>query len=123
MTDRPLRRISIAYALVIACLYGALLFGTLGAVSAHAAAPIIPPPPEIAATSYLLIDATSKEVLVEHNANEQNPPASLTKIMTSYLAEQEISAGRISPQDEVLVSVNAWRTGAEAIPAYVLVAS
>jgi D-alanyl-D-alanine carboxypeptidase (penicillin-binding protein 5/6) len=106
MTDRPLRRIGFAYGLVIAS-----LSGTLVAVSAHAAAPIIPPPPDIAATSYLLIDATSKKVLVEHNANEQNPPASLTKIMTSYLAEQEIAAGRISPQDEVLVSVNAWRTG------------
>ncbi|NOX48961.1 MAG: D-alanyl-D-alanine carboxypeptidase [Gammaproteobacteria bacterium] len=76
-----------------------------------AAAPIIPPPPEINATSFLLIDATSNKVLVEHDAHEQKPPASLTKIMTSYLAEQEIAAGRISETDEVLVSVNAWRTG------------
>ncbi len=86
-----------------------LLLHSVGA--AYAAAPIIPPPPDIAATSYLLIDATSQEVLVEHNAHEQNPPASLTKIMTSYIAEQEIVAGRLSPQDQVLVSVNAWRTG------------
>jgi len=76
-----------------------------------AAAPIIPPPPEVAATSYLLIDANSQEVLVEHNAHEQIPPASLTKIMTAYLAEQEIVDGRLAPADEVLVSVNAWRTG------------
>lgn len=110
MTDRLLRRIGIAYAIPAAIVI-ASLSGTLAADSARAAAPIIPPPPDIAATSYLLIDATSKEVLVEHNANEQNPPASLTKIMTSYLAEQEIVAGRVSPQDEVLVSVNAWRTG------------
>ncbi len=88
-----------------------ITFGGLGAAQSHGAAPIIPPPPEIAASSYLLIDATSEKVLVEHNAHEQNPPASLTKIMTSYLAEQEIVEGRISPQDEVLVSVNAWRTG------------
>ena len=83
----------------------------LAALPSHAAAPIIPPPPDIAASSYLLIDASSEKVLVEYNAHEQNPPASLTKIMTSYLAEQEIAAGRVSPEDEVLVSVNAWRTG------------
>ncbi len=103
-------------------LYGALLmrsgrFAAMGlllsVLTSHvmAAAPIIPPPPEINATSFLLIDATSNKVLVEHDAHEQKAPASLTKIMTSYLAEQEIAAGRISETDEVLVSVNAWRTG------------
>ena len=81
------------------------------AAPVRAAAPIIPPPPDVAATSYLLIDAASQEVLVEYNAHERNPPASLTKIMTAYLAEQEIHAGRMSATDEVLVSVNAWRTG------------
>ena len=76
-----------------------------------AAAPIIPPAPTINATSYLLIDAQSQKVLVEHNSHERKPPASLTKIMTAYLAEQELSSGRIAAEDEVLVSVNAWRTG------------
>lgn len=98
MADRLLR-----YILVLVCL--------LGAHAGLAAPPIIPPPPEIAASSYLLIDAASGKILVQHNAHERNPPASLTKIMTSYLAEQEIDAGRISADDEVLVSVNAWRTG------------
>ncbi len=107
MTDRfscisTIQRLLIALVTCIAALQLPL---------AQAAAPIIPPPPEIAGTSYLLIDAASQEVLVEHNAHERNPPASLTKIMTSYLVEQEIDAGRISPDDEVLVSVNAWRTG------------
>ncbi|MCZ6459257.1 MAG: serine-type D-Ala-D-Ala carboxypeptidase, partial [Gammaproteobacteria bacterium] len=45
-------------------------------------APIIPPPPKVAASSYLLIDADTQKVLVEHNAHESLPPASLTKIMT-----------------------------------------
>ncbi len=98
MVDRLLRHF-----LVLICL--------LGADAGLAAPPIIPPPPDIAASSYLLIDATSEKILVEHNAHERNPPASLTKIMTSYLAEQEIGAGRISEHDEVLVSVKAWRTG------------
>lgn len=77
----------------------------------YAAAPIIPPAPEIAASSFLLVDAASKKILVEHNAHARIPPASLTKIMTSYLVEQEISSGRISLEDEVAISVNAWRTG------------
>ncbi len=83
----------------------------VAAAPVRAAAPIIPPAPEVAASSYLLIDAASQKVLVEHNAHERNPPASLTKIMTAYLAEQEIDAGRMTEADEVLVSVNAWRTG------------
>lgn len=76
-----------------------------------AAAPIIPPAPSINATSYLLIDANSQKVLVEHNPHARKAPASLTKIMTAYLAEQEIVAGRISVDDDALVSVRAWRTG------------
>ncbi len=108
MTDRFNCRVSDRLAW-----FAALGLYLLGAVSlqANAAAPIIPPPPDIAATSYLLIDAASQEVLVEHNAHEQIPPASLTKIMTSYLVEQELAAGRVSVDDEVLISVNAWRTG------------
>ncbi len=51
-----------------------------------AAAPIIPPAPSIAAKSFLLIDAATSEVLVEHNSHEALAPASLTKLMTSYVA-------------------------------------
>lgn len=83
----------------------------LMAAAAHAAAPIIPPPPSVAASSYLLIDADTQRVLVEHNSHEPLPPASLTKIMTSYLAAVELDAGRISHDDQVPISVNAWRTG------------
>ena len=88
-----------------------LLLALVVMPTAQAAAPIIPPAPTINATSFLLIDADSQKVIVEHNSHEQNPPASLTKIMTAYLAEQEIDAGRVSPDDDVLVSVRAWRTG------------
>ena len=51
---------------------------------------IIPPPPQVAASSYLLMDADTGDVLVENNAHEALPPASLTKIMTSYIAAMEI---------------------------------
>lgn len=71
--------------------------------------PIIPPPPQVAASSYLLIDADTRKVLVEHEAHVQLPPASLTKIMTSYIAAAELAAGRISLTDEVPISVKAWK--------------
>lgn len=91
----------------IATLLSAL---TLLASLLHAAEkPVIPPPPQVAASSYLLIDADTSKVLVEHNAHEALPPASLTKIMTSYIAAVELEAGRIALTDEVPVSVKAWR--------------
>ncbi|MCC1497481.1 D-alanyl-D-alanine carboxypeptidase family protein [Alcanivorax sp. 1008] len=67
--------------------------------------------PQIAASGYILMDAASGHVLVAHNADERLPPASLTKMMTSYVADHELERGNISLADEVLVSVKAWRTG------------
>ncbi|GAB5451089.1 MAG: D-alanyl-D-alanine carboxypeptidase family protein [Halioglobus sp.] len=54
------------------------------------------------------MDATSGEVLAEHNADMPLPPASLTKMMTSYLLAREIAEGRVSETDSVTVSENAW---------------
>jgi D-alanyl-D-alanine carboxypeptidase (penicillin-binding protein 5/6) len=77
---------------------------------AHAGeGPIIPPPPKIAGTSYLLVDADTMKVLVENEIHEPVPPASLTKIMTGYIAAVELEAGRISLEDQVPISVKAWR--------------
>ncbi|MCZ6855856.1 MAG: D-alanyl-D-alanine carboxypeptidase, partial [Gammaproteobacteria bacterium] len=73
-------------------------------------APIIPPPPSIAASGYLLMDADTRKVLAENSIHEPLPPASLTKIMTSYIAAAELAAGRINEDDQVLVSVKAWKT-------------
>jgi len=77
--------------------------------ASFAAAPLIPAPPQLAASAYILLDATSGKVLVEQNPDEQVPPASLTKMMTSYIAVEEIMRGNISLTDEVLVSEKAWR--------------
>ncbi|MDP6829075.1 MAG: D-alanyl-D-alanine carboxypeptidase family protein [Pseudomonadales bacterium] len=71
---------------------------------------ILPPAPQAAASGYLLIDADSQKVLAENNSQEALPPASLTKIMTSYLAAAELASGRVSMTDEVSISVKAWRT-------------
>lgn len=87
-----------------------LLFGLLGGLCAQAA-PVMPPPPATAGTSFLLMDADTGKVIAERNSHEPMPPASLTKVMTGFVAAAEIASGRISLQDEVLVSVNAWRTG------------
>lgn len=73
--------------------------------------PPIPAAPQLQATGYLLIDATNGEVLVEQNADQPLPPASLTKMMTAYIAEREIAEGRISFDDKVPVSIKAWKTG------------
>lgn len=70
---------------------------------------IIPRPPEINATSYILLDAITGHVIVEENADEALPPASLTKIMTSYIAEEEIVTGNLSLDDTVHISEKAWR--------------
>ena len=71
---------------------------------------VIPDPPAINATGYLLIDAETERVLAERETDTTLPPASLTKIMTSYIAAAEIQAGRISLSDEVPISVAAWRS-------------
>jgi D-alanyl-D-alanine carboxypeptidase (penicillin-binding protein 5/6) len=72
------------------------------------AAAIVPPPPQVAARAWILMDAQSGHVLVEHNADERMPPASLTKLMTSYVLSHELAEGRVSESDEVLISESAW---------------
>tara|TARA_R110001592_G_scaffold295594_2_gene565656 strand:- start:3015 stop:4175 length:1161 start_codon:yes stop_codon:yes gene_type:complete len=69
---------------------------------------LVPSPPQIEATAYILVDATSGAVLAEHNADMPLPPASLTKMMTAYVLASEVEAGRISQDDMVVVSENAW---------------
>ena len=76
-----------------------------------AASRLIPYPPELAAKSWILLDARSGHVIVEYNTDEQLPPASLTKMMTSYIAAEQIESGNISLDDDVLISKKAWRKG------------
>ncbi|MBM7423690.1 D-alanyl-D-alanine carboxypeptidase family protein [Spongiibacter marinus] len=78
--------------------------------ASHAAAQqsLVPAPPAISASGYLLMDADSGEVLIEHNADERLPPASLTKLMTSYVLSYELEQGQVSNSDLVTISKNAW---------------
>lgn len=76
----------------------------------HAASVLIPSAPQIAATSYLVMDADTGKIILEKNSDQAFPPASLTKMMTSYILEYELSKGNVSQEDLVLVSEKAWRT-------------
>ncbi len=86
-----------------------LLFTSLISSASWAAAPIIPSPPQLAAKSWLLIDAQTGHIITEHNADERLPPASLTKMMTAYIASEQVISGNISYDDMVRVSEKAWR--------------
>ena len=73
------------------------------------AAPI-PKPPNLKVTSYLVMDFNSGAIIASKNPELQLPPASITKIMTSYLAFLELRDGAIKLDDKVLVSKKAWKT-------------
>ena len=71
----------------------------------------IPESPPIAAKSYILMDHNSGKVLASENQNERRAPASLTKIMTSYVVFKRLKEEFISLDDEVKISEKAWKTG------------
>lgn len=79
--------------------------------TAWAVEQMTPAAPQLAAKSYVLMDAASGNVLVENNSDQRLPPASLTKLMTAYIATLEIRRGQIGENDPVTVSENSWRTG------------
>ncbi|MDN3234110.1 D-alanyl-D-alanine carboxypeptidase [Pseudomonas luteola] len=88
-----------------------LLVLLIAAPAAWAAEPMIPSPPQLAAKSWVLMDASSGQIITEYNSDQRLPPASLTKLMTAYIATLEIQRGRIKEGDMVNVSEHAWRTG------------
>ena len=69
---------------------------------------IIPDAPQINAKGFILIDFTTGKVIAESNADMQLAPASLTKMMTSYIIGKELENGNISNDDKVMISENAW---------------
>jgi len=69
---------------------------------------ITPAAPELGAKSYILMDFNSGKIIAEHNSDLPLPPASLTKMMTSYVVSAEIEAGNLKLSDKVHISENAW---------------
>jgi D-alanyl-D-alanine carboxypeptidase (penicillin-binding protein 5/6) len=92
-------------------------FAALLALSALALAPVAgaavltPPAPDLDAGSYLVIDSQSGDVIAQKNADERMEPASLTKLMTSYVVFAALKDGRLKLDDPVTISEDAWRTG------------
>ncbi|MGF1683527.1 serine hydrolase [Photobacterium minamisatsumaniensis] len=80
----------------------------LFSASAYTAPTVIPDAPALGAKGYVLMDYYTGKVLVEKNAHDQLNPASLTKLMTSYVAGQEMKVGNITENDLVVISRNAW---------------
>jgi len=88
-----------------------LAFAPAFADSSAASVPAAPvPPPAIAAKAYVLVDVLSGQTLVAHSADELREPASLTKLMTAYLAFAALRDKQLLPSQMVTVSEKAWRT-------------
>ncbi|HET8710970.1 MAG TPA: D-alanyl-D-alanine carboxypeptidase family protein [Spongiibacteraceae bacterium] len=73
----------------------------------------VPSPPAIAAKAYIMIDADSGRVLAEDNADTRLAPASLTKLMTSYVLSYELEQGHVHNDDLVTISKSAWTQNPE----------
>ncbi len=87
----------------------AFVLASFTLAAAHAAVPI-PKPPAINARAMILVDYDSGRVLAEANADERMEPASLTKIMTAYIAFEALAEGRLALDEEIPVSEHAWRS-------------
>ena len=62
---------------------------------------------ETTAREAYLFDATTGRVLLEKDADVSMPPASMSKIMTTYMVFERLQDGRLSLDDELLVSEKA----------------
>ena len=71
----------------------------------------VPPPPEVAGTAWIVMDAASGNVLAGENIDQPLEPASITKVMTSYVIAAEMAGGKVSEDDQVMMTEHAWRTG------------
>ena len=117
MTARPasfLHR-TLALGAVAACTFG-LAFAQSPAPQAADTAPLssalpVPPAPKPVGTAWLLMDAASGNILAGENIDTPLEPASITKVMTSYVIAAEMKGGKVKPTDPVMMSENAWRSG------------
>ena len=85
-----------------------LLITFFFSINTFAAPMVTPKAPSVAAKGYLLVDFHSGKVLSEMNSEERLEPASLTKMMTSYIIGQELKSGNLHLTDKVTISNTAW---------------
>jgi D-alanyl-D-alanine carboxypeptidase (penicillin-binding protein 5/6) len=76
---------------------------------APAAPTAVPPPPELKARSFIVIDHDSGRVLAALEPDTRQEPASLTKLMTAYGVFKALKEGRLKPTDMVTISERAWK--------------
>lgn len=88
-----------------------LLVGVIACYSASSIADsvVVPDPPQLAAKSWIMVDYDSGRVLAESNATMRVEPASLTKIMSSYIVSRELANKRLAMSDMVTISQDAWQ--------------
>lgn len=95
------------FVLSICIIFSPVAFGD----SAFPVTPTLQPKaPTVASNTYLLIDYHSGQVLAEKNSELQVEPASLTKMMTMYVVDNELRSGKLKLEDQILISKNAWKT-------------
>lgn len=75
------------------------------------AATVLPNPPELNNNSYVLMDFESGQILAAKNENNQYAPASMTKMMTSYIVEQKLLKGELTEDENVRMNESAWCRG------------
>ena len=73
--------------------------------------PIPPAPAPKVSKAWVLVDYATGQVLAGDNADMQVEPASITKVMTSYVIAAEMKNGKVKADDQVMMTENAWRTG------------
>jgi D-alanyl-D-alanine carboxypeptidase (penicillin-binding protein 5/6) len=74
----------------------------------------VPGPPDLDATAFAVLDFNSGTLLAARNADEHLAPASITKVMTVYVAFDQIKKGQLHLTDQVQVSEHAWKRGDES---------
>ena len=84
---------------------------TPGQPAPTAAMPVPPAPVPSGAKAWLLMDFDTGQVLAGENIDQRVDPASITKVMTSYVVNAEMRNGKIKPTDLVTMSERAWREG------------
>lgn len=107
-----LNSLAIAVTLHSGVFYGNPILNNLNSPAPVVNNPIITPaPPTLNAKAYILIDVNSGKIIAEKNSEQKLPPASLTKIMTLYVASNALKQGQIHIDDMVRISKEAWQTG------------
>ena len=89
------------YALLVFLSFGNFLFSQN----------FIPNSPELDVKSYILYEPNTGKIIAEYNPNELIEPASMTKIMTSYVLAEQIETNLLNLNEEVRISERAWKVG------------